>query len=50
MKTSKQQTQTATYVPPCVEWMEVSIETGYIGSLGSSGNEGYEPEEGTWDD
>ncbi len=38
------------YIAPQIECMEIAVETGYIGSLGSSGNEDYEQEEGTWDD
>ena len=40
----------STYVPPCVECIEVVVETGFVISLDSALNENLELDEGVWDE
>lgn len=49
MNTEFQRTKEADYVAPQVECLEISVETGFQASVGGTGNESYEQEEGFWD-
>lgn len=47
MRTNNLQTYEAVYEPPRVECMKVTVEVGFLSSVE---NEGYEKEDGVWDD
>lgn len=49
MKMEAQKTKEMSYVAPYVEYIEVSVETGFQTSMEGTWNEGYTEEEGSWD-
>lgn len=49
MNAVKQQAYPEIYEAPRVECIEVSIEAGFQASIGGSGTESYETEDGAWE-
>lgn len=49
MEMEAQKTNEMSYVTPYVEYIEVSVETGFQASVEGAWNEGYTEEEGRWD-
>ena len=49
MNTEKQQACPEIYEAPHIECIEVSIEAGFQASIGGSGTESYDTEEGAWE-
>ena len=49
MNAENQQLRAEAYEAPRVECIEVSIEAGFQASIGGSGTESYDTEEGAWE-
>ena len=49
MNAEKQQLRAEAYEAPRVECIEVSIEAGFQASIGGSGTESYDTEDGAWE-